>query len=65
MTAILEILVYTLLSCLVALERALEDHEVVVEALSHWPKGHHNTIHFRNNPDKYLLFTKPQVQCVE
>ena len=48
----------------VALERTLEDHENVVEALSHWPKVHHNTLHFRYNHDKYLLLTKPQVLCL-
>ena len=44
-------------------ERVLEDHEKVIEALAHWPKVHRNTTHFRNNPDKYLLLTRPQV-CV-
>ena len=43
------------------MERTFEDHENVIEALSHWPKVHHNTIHFRYNPEKYLLLTKPQV----
>ena len=45
----------------IALERTFEDHENVIEALSHWPKVHHNTLHFRYNPEKYLLLTKPQV----
>ena len=51
-----------IMPCLVALERTLEDHEIVSEAFSHWSKDHHNTVQFRNNPDKYLLFNEPQVQ---
>ena len=45
-------------------ERTLEDHENIIEALAHWQKGSHdNQVHFRNNPDKYLLLQRPQV-CV-
>ena len=43
-------------------ERPMEDHERVIDALSHWPKVHRNTVHFRNNPNKYLLLTRPQVR---
>ena len=47
--------------CLLA-ERSLEDHENVVEALAHWPKGNTaNQILFRNNPDKFLLLQRPQL----
>ena len=42
----------------------MEDHEKVIDALAHWPKVHRNTVHFRNNPNKYLLLTRPQVREV-
>lgn len=45
------------------IERTLEDHENIIEALAHWQKGSHhdNQLHFRNNPDKYLLLQRPQL----
>ncbi len=46
----------------VCVERSLEDHENVVQALAHWPKGNtSNQILFRNNPDKFLLLQRPQL----
>ena len=50
------------LSVCLSIERSLEDHENVVEALAHWPKGNtSNQILFRNNPDKFLLLQRPQL----
>ena len=49
-------------SVCLCVERSLEDHENVVHALAHWPKGNtSNQILFRNNPDKFLLLQRPQL----
>ena len=42
-------------------ERTIEDHEKVCDALSHWPRGHNNSVTFKNNPEKYYLLQRPQV----
>ena len=42
-------------------ERTLEDHEKVLESLSHWPRGNTNSIVFKNNPEKYYLLKRPQM----
>lgn len=42
-------------------ERALEDHEKVVDAISHWPRDHTNFVMFKNNPEKYHIIKRPQV----
>ena len=42
-------------------ERTLEDHERVLEKLSHWPRVHNNCVLFKNNPEKYYLLKRPQV----
>lgn len=43
------------------LERIIEDHEKVLDVLSHWPRQHTNFIVFKNISDKYLLLKKPQL----
>ncbi|KAI6650175.1 Ras-associated and pleckstrin homology domains-containing protein 1-like [Oopsacas minuta] len=43
------------------LERTIEDHEKVLDVLSHWPRQHNNVIMFKNISDKYLLLKKPQL----
>ena len=43
------------------LERTIEDHEKVLDVLSHWPRQHTNFIIFKNISDKYLLLKKPQL----
>ena len=42
-------------------ERVLEDHEKVVDAISHWPRDHTNFVMFKNNPEKYHVIKRPQV----
>ena len=44
-----------------SIERTLEDHEVVIDAVSHWPRDHNNHVLFKNNPEKYYLIKRPQV----
>lgn len=43
------------------LDRNFEDHELVLNSISHWPRQHKNILLFKNNPDKYLLLKKPQL----
>ena len=43
------------------LERTIEDHERVLDVLSHWPRQHSNVIIFKNISEKYLLLKKPQL----
>ena len=43
-------------------ERTFEDHEKVLDKLSHWPRVHNNCVLFRNNPEKYYLLKRPQVR---
>ena len=43
------------------LERNIEDHERVLDVLSHWPRQHSNFIIFKNISEKYLLLKKPQL----
>ena len=43
------------------LERTIEDHERVLDVLSHWPRQHSNVILFKNMSEKYLLLKKPQL----
>lgn len=43
------------------LERTIEDHEKVYDALSHWPRNHNNSVTFKNNPEKYYLLLRPQL----
>ena len=45
-------------------ERVLEDHEKVLECLTHWPRTHNNHVLFKNNPEKYYLLKRPQVQTL-
>ena len=57
---------YIYLSCLffTLTERMLEDHEKVLDCLTHWPRGHNNHVLFKNNPEKYYLLKRPQVQTL-
>ena len=56
------------LSCFLSLsftERTLEDHEKILDVISHWPREHNNHVLFKNNPEKYYIIKRPQVkeQC--
>ncbi|XP_068427580.1 amyloid beta A4 precursor protein-binding family B member 1-interacting protein-like [Clinocottus analis] len=42
-------------------ERGFEDHEHLVEPLSAWTRLSENKIYFVSRPQKYLMFTDPQV----
>jgi len=42
-------------------ERTFEDHEQVLECISHWPRAHKNSLLFKNNPDKYNIIKRPQL----
>lgn len=43
-------------------ERTLEDHDKVLDCLTHWPRTHNNYVLFKNNPEKYYLLKRPQVR---
>ena len=43
-------------------ERAFEDHEHLVEELSAWTRHSPNGIYFLLKPEKYVMFTDPQVR---
>uniref|UniRef100_A0A8C8DRG2 Amyloid beta A4 precursor protein-binding family B member 1-interacting protein n=1 Tax=Oryzias sinensis TaxID=183150 RepID=A0A8C8DRG2_9TELE len=43
------------------IERDLEDHELFVELLSDWIRHSENKIHFILRPQKYVMFTDPQL----
>ena len=42
-------------------ERGFEDHEYLVEPLSGWTRHSENKIFFVSRPQKYVMFTDPQV----
>lgn len=42
-------------------ERGFEDHEHVVEPLSSWTRLSENKMYFVSRPQKYVMFTNPQV----
>lgn len=42
-------------------ERGFEDHESLVELLSVWTRHNENKIYFVSRPQKYVMFTEPQV----
>lgn len=42
-------------------ERTIEDHEKVLQCLTHWPRTHNNHVLFKNNPEKYYLLKRPQL----
>ena len=44
-------------------ERILEEHEVLVEALSGWTESRDHKIHFLQRPQKNVLFREPQVSA--
>nr|BAM36370.1 amyloid beta (A4) precursor protein-binding family B member 1 interacting protein [Oplegnathus fasciatus] len=43
------------------IERAFEDHEYLVEPLSVWTRHSENKIYFVSRPQKYVMFTDPQL----
>ncbi|KAM9322520.1 amyloid beta A4 precursor protein-binding family B member 1-interacting protein-like isoform 2-T3 [Pholidichthys leucotaenia] len=43
------------------IERSFEDHEHLVELLSTWSRHSENQIHFVSRPQKYVMFTDPQL----
>ncbi|XP_033993274.1 amyloid beta A4 precursor protein-binding family B member 1-interacting protein-like isoform X1 [Trematomus bernacchii] len=43
------------------IERGFEDHEHVVEPLSSWTRLSENKMYFVSRPQKYVMFTNPQV----
>ncbi|KAM6918324.1 amyloid beta A4 precursor protein-binding family B member 1-interacting protein-like [Xenentodon cancila] len=43
------------------IERDLEDHEYLVEALSVWTRHSENKLYFISRPEKYVMFTNPQM----
>ncbi|KAF7223031.1 amyloid beta A4 precursor protein-binding family B member 1-interacting protein isoform X3 [Nothobranchius furzeri] len=43
------------------IERVFEDHECLVELLSVWTRQSENRIHFVSRPQKYVMFTEPQL----
>ncbi|XP_041848095.1 amyloid beta A4 precursor protein-binding family B member 1-interacting protein-like [Melanotaenia boesemani] len=43
------------------IERGFEDHENLVESLSAWTRRSENKIHFVSKPQKYMMFTEPQI----
>ncbi|AWP04499.1 Amyloid beta (A4) protein-binding family B member 1 interacting protein [Scophthalmus maximus] len=42
-------------------ERGFEDHESLVELLSVWTRHNENKIYFVSRPQKYVMFTEPQL----
>lgn len=45
-----------------SLERFFEDHENVIEVLSHWTRDSENKILFLEKNEKYAVFKNPQVK---
>ncbi|KAL3988126.1 hypothetical protein ACER0C_012444 [Sarotherodon galilaeus] len=43
------------------IERTFEDHEYLVEPLSTWTRHSENKIYFLPRPQKYVMFTDPQI----
>ncbi|KAM4728013.1 amyloid beta A4 precursor protein-binding family B member 1-interacting protein-like [Anableps anableps] len=43
------------------IERAFEDHECLVEPLCAWSRHSENKLHFLSTPQKYMMFTEPQI----
>ncbi|XP_018532923.1 amyloid beta A4 precursor protein-binding family B member 1-interacting protein isoform X2 [Lates calcarifer] len=43
------------------IERGFEDHESLVELLSEWTRHSENKIYFVSRPQKYVMFTDPQI----
>ncbi|XP_068557645.1 amyloid beta A4 precursor protein-binding family B member 1-interacting protein-like isoform X2 [Cebidichthys violaceus] len=43
------------------IERGFEDHEHLVEPLSAWTRVSENKIYFASKPQKYVMFTDPQL----
>ncbi|KAM8850819.1 amyloid beta A4 precursor protein-binding family B member 1-interacting protein-like [Spinachia spinachia] len=43
------------------IERGFEDHEHLVELLSAWTRFSENKIYFLSRPQKYVMFTEPQL----
>uniref|UniRef100_A0A3Q3IP62 Amyloid beta A4 precursor protein-binding family B member 1-interacting protein n=1 Tax=Monopterus albus TaxID=43700 RepID=A0A3Q3IP62_MONAL len=43
------------------IERGFEDHECLVEVLSAWTRHSENKIYFVSKPQKYVMFTDPQL----
>lgn len=43
------------------IKRGFEDHEYLVEVLSLWPRHSENKIYFESRPQKYVMFTDPQL----
>ncbi|KAF0047285.1 hypothetical protein F2P81_000918 [Scophthalmus maximus] len=43
------------------IERGFEDHESLVELLSVWTRHNENKIYFVSRPQKYVMFTEPQL----
>ncbi|XP_037837662.1 amyloid beta A4 precursor protein-binding family B member 1-interacting protein-like isoform X2 [Kryptolebias marmoratus] len=43
------------------IERSFEDHECLVELLSAWTRHSENKIYFVLRPQKYVMFTEPQL----
>ncbi|XP_072220415.1 amyloid beta A4 precursor protein-binding family B member 1-interacting protein-like [Leuresthes tenuis] len=43
------------------IERGFEDHEYLVEPLSGWTRNSENKIYFVSRPQKYVMFTDPQL----
>ncbi|XP_047224984.1 amyloid beta A4 precursor protein-binding family B member 1-interacting protein-like [Girardinichthys multiradiatus] len=43
------------------IERAFEDHECLVEPLSAWSRHSENKLYFLSTPQKYMMFTEPQI----
>ncbi|KAM4551422.1 amyloid beta A4 precursor protein-binding family B member 1-interacting protein-like [Odontesthes bonariensis] len=43
------------------IERGFEDHEYLVESLSGWTRHSENKIYFVSRPQKYVMFTDPQL----
>ncbi|KAM9845448.1 amyloid beta A4 precursor protein-binding family B member 1-interacting protein-like [Aulostomus maculatus] len=42
-------------------ERSFEDHELLVEPLAEWTCHSENKIYFVSRPQKYMMFTEPQL----
>ncbi|XP_043990764.1 amyloid beta A4 precursor protein-binding family B member 1-interacting protein-like [Gambusia affinis] len=43
------------------IDRAFEDHECLVEPLSAWSRHSENKLYFLSSPQKYMMFTEPQI----
>lgn len=58
---------WLLFICFIFSERCFEDHEGLVEPLSAWSRYSENKLYFVLRPQKYVMFTDPQVrssQCL-